>query len=221
MNNSSHPPTRRGVLSTIGAAIVGTIAGCSSSSGQRAPTSADGGRTTEYASPTATTTVDRSGTSTVADAESDEYNYDEPLSAFEQLLEKEFLVPVTSIDVVDDRVQLTYVARSEHGHEVAAGIEAIVVSFIRVYKHGWDVTAVDATMMDRHDPDTEMGRWRLEARWVENTLDGERTRTKLLERTLGSYHGDPLKQDDEHHHDGKTTSGHHHDDETDTHHHDE
>ncbi|WP_135666013.1 hypothetical protein [Halorhabdus rudnickae] len=214
MNDGTHSATRRGVLSAIGLAVAGTITGCSGFTGQRDPTSSDGGQTTGRFSPTVATTADRSGESTTARSATGEHEYDDdrPLSAFQQKLEDR-LVPVSSVDVVDKRVQVTYIARSERGHEVAAGIEAIVVSFIQVHRHRWDVEAVDATIMDEHDTDTEMGRWRLEARWVENTLDGEWSRTKLLDRTLSTYHGEPLKQDDDHH--GGETDEHHHDEITD------
>lgn len=185
-------PTRRRVLSGLAVALSGgALAGCTGGAGRDdTPVPTSGGsqavadRTTETTTTTPTTAVE----STPA------YDFDDPAAAFEALLSDRF-VPVESVDVTDGRVQLTYVARSDRGHEVAAGIETVVVSYLQVYRHGWDVHALDATALDSESGDNVMGRWRLESRWVEQTLHDDWTRTDLLERTLDSYHGE-LRQED-------------------------
>lgn len=220
MNDDTTPTTRRGVLSGLAVTLAGGLtAGCTSqASRDETPVPSSGGsqvvsETTAIEPSTPSTTT----TSTDSDTEP-AYDFDQPATAFERLLSDRF-VPVESVEVVDGRVQLTYVARSEHGHEVAAGIETVVVSFVQVYSHDWGVEALDARVMDADHSEQVMGRWRLEADWADETLHGDWTRTSLLEHTLDSYRGE-LEQDTDHHHEDDTShssADHHHEDDDSSH----
>jgi len=195
--------TRRRVLSTLGLAIAGVSAGCSAIGGDGTPGSDTPGevRITDEGSGSPPTTAERSTPSV------GEYDFDRPVAAFERML-VDLRVSVRSIEVVDGRVQLVYIGKSEYAHEIAAGIETVVVSFIRMRERGWDVEGVDVTILQGQDTESELGQWRLESRWVEHTLSGEWSRTELLERTLATYHGDLERGD--HTHGGE--SEHTHDD---------
>lgn len=210
MKEDSRPTSRRRFLAALGLTAAGAAsAGCSGLSGSDGtPTGKppDGSQPSDNESTAVTTTT----------VETDQQHSD-PLRAFETLLVDRF-VAVRKVRVEDGRVRLIYVAGSERDHEVADGVETVVVSFIEVYREGWDVEAIDATLMDPHNSKEEMGRWRLEARWVESMLDSDWSRTDLLRRTLNTYHGD-LEQDPDHSHSGDES--HTHDDETNHTHDDE
>ncbi|EMA19600.1 hypothetical protein [Haloarcula amylolytica] len=119
---------------------------------------------------------------------------DTELAAFESNLRKWF-VDIDSLAVEDSRVRLTYVTKSTRGHELAAGIETVVVSFIQAYTDDWGVEGLDAEVIE---PSGDvMGYWRTESRWVEPVVEGHETRTALLERTLDTYHG-RLTRDHDH-----------------------
>jgi hypothetical protein len=135
---------------------------------------------------------------------------DTGLAAFESNLRKWF-VDIDSLAVEDSRIRLTYVTKSTRGHELAAGIETVVVSFIQAYTDDWGVEGLDAEVIE---PSGEvMGYWRTESRWVEPVVDGHETRTTLLERTLDTYHG-RLTRDHDHgetgtdHSENESTHGH-------------
>lgn len=231
MPDTSQRSTRRGFLGTLTLAAVSS-AGCSGLGGtqNRQP----GPGASESSGSTAT--VDRSETPTRT---ANEAHHDEAhghthtdgeehtqdiehadhdteattgtgLAAFESTLRKWF-VDIDSLAVEDGRVRLTYVTKSTRGHELAAGIETVVVSFIQTYSEDWDVAGLDATVIEPSGE--EMGYWRTESRWVEPVVEGHETRTALLERTLDTYHG-RLTRDHSHEESGpsqnRTESGHQH-----------
>jgi len=229
MPDTSQRPTRRGFLGTLGLAAV-TSAGCSSLSGTQNSQSGVGasgsaatpGRSETPAKTGDGTHHDESGhghthtdgghehgeghtqESDHADSDHGAEGTDETeLAAFESNLRKWF-VDIDSLAVVDSRVRLTYVTQSTRSHELAAGIETVVVSFIQAYTDDWGVEGLDAEVIE---PSGDvMGYWRTESRWVEPVVEGHETRTALLERTLDTYHG-RLTRDHDHGETGTDHSG--------------
>ncbi|RLM45161.1 hypothetical protein DVK00_12010 [Haloarcula sp. Atlit-47R] len=210
MRDTSQRRSRRGFLGTLALAAV-TSAGCSSLGGtqnsQPGNTGAGGSTATSEGTPTQADTGahhDEAHGHTHTDgghdhgeghshggehAGSDDEaadSADTELAAFESNLRKWF-VDIDSLAVEDGRIRLTYVTKSARGHELAAGIETVVVSFIQAYTDDWGVEGLDAEVIE---PSGEvMGYWRTESRWVEPVTEGHETRTALLERTLDTYHG--------------------------------
>jgi len=228
MPDTSQRPTRRGFLGTLGLAAV-TTAGCSSLSGTQSGQSGDTGTGGSTAPPEASETPaqtddkghrdesrhehgqtytddgDEHGEEYTRDSEHPDHDAEgateTELAAFESNLRKWF-VDIDSLAVEDSRVRLTYVTKSTRSHELAAGIETVVVSFIQAYTDDWGVDGLDAEVIE---PSGDvMGYWRTESRWVEPVVEGHETRTALLERTLDTYHG-RLTRDHDH---GKTGTDH-------------
>ncbi|GCF13453.1 hypothetical protein Harman_13880 [Haloarcula mannanilytica] len=234
MTDTGQRRTRRGFLGTLGLAAV-TSAGCSSLGGtgdsQSVRVEASGSTATPDTSATPTQTDETKHHDDAHDHADDEHEHGEDhthhgghadshdeteaaagteLAAFESNLRKWF-VDIDSLAVEDGRVRLTYVTKSTRGHELAAGIETVVVSFIQAYAEDWGVEGLDATVIE---PSGDvMGYWRTESRWVEPVVEGHETRTALLERTLDTYHG-RLTRDHDHGESGTdhngTESGHQH-----------
>ncbi|WP_336337473.1 hypothetical protein [Haloarcula brevis] len=229
MPDASQRRTRRGFLGTLALAVA-TSAGCSGLGSTRnsQPGVGSGSTATPDAPETPARTAgephhDESG-HTHADGEHTHDDHGEGdadggdldadpgtrLAAFESHL-REWFVDVDSLAVEDDRVRLTYVTETTRSHELAAGIETVVVSFIQAYTDDWGVEGLDAEVIE--PAGDVMGYWRTESRWVEPVVEGHETRTALLERTLDTYHG-RLTRD--HDHDstgtghGGTESGHQH-----------
>ncbi|EMA22551.1 hypothetical protein [Haloarcula argentinensis] len=216
MADTSQRQSRRGFLGTLALAAV-TSAGCSSlggtQNGQQGDTGAGGSTVTPEASDTPAQADDGAhhneanghthtdgghdhGDGHSHDGSDDEADIaaDTELAAFESHLRKWF-VDIDSLAVEDSRVRLTYVTKSTRGHELAAGIETVVVSFIQAYTDDWGVEGLDAEVIE---PSGDvMGYWRTESRWVEPVVEGHETRTALLERTLDTYHG-RLTRDHDH-----------------------
>jgi len=224
MPDTSRRRSRRGFLGTLALAAVAS-AGCSSLGGtqnsQSGDTGSDGSTATPEASEMPTEADggahhDEAHGHTHADGEGHSHGSehtgsdddaggaaDTGLAAFESNLRKWF-VDIDSLAVEDSRVRLTYVTKSTRGHELAAGIETVVVSFIQAYTDDWGVEGLDAEVIE---PSGEvMGYWRTESRWVEPVVDGHETRTALLERTLDTYHG-RLTRDHDHGETGTDHSG--------------
>ncbi|MDT3436946.1 hypothetical protein [Haloarcula sp. 1CSR25-25] len=213
MPDASQRRTRRGFLGALGLAVVAS-AGCSGLGGTQnghpggvgasgptatpdageAPTQTDDGGHHDESGHTHT---DGGGEHTHGSehANSDpEVAGETELAAFESHL-REWFVDVDSLAVEDSRVRLTYVTKSTRSHELAAGIETVVVSFIQAYTDDWGVEGLDAEVIE---PSGDvMGYWRTESRWVEPVVEGHETRTALLERTLDTYHG-RLTRDHDH-----------------------
>ncbi|GGK67152.1 hypothetical protein [Haloarcula sebkhae] len=216
MRDTSQRRSRRGFLGTLALAAV-TSAGCSSlggtQNGQQSNTGASGSTVTPEASDTPAQADDRAhhdeanghthtdgghdhGDGHSHDGSDDEADIeaDTELAAFESNLRKWF-VDIDSLAVEDSRIRLTYVTKSTRSHELAAGIETVVVSFIQAYTDDWGVDGLDAEVIE---PSGDvMGYWRTESRWVEPVVEGHETRTALLERTLDTYHG-RLTRDHDH-----------------------
>ncbi|EMA29014.1 hypothetical protein [Haloarcula japonica] len=236
MSGTSQRRSRRGFLGTLALAAV-TSAGCSSLSGTQNSQSGDTGAGGSTATPEASDTPaeaddgahhDEADGHTHADdghdhgeghshdgehAGSDDEAggaADTELAAFESHL-REWFVDIDSLTVEDSRVRLTYVTKSTRSHELAAGIETVVVSFIQAYTDDWEVEGLDAEVIE---PSGDvMGYWRTESRWVEPVVEGHETRTALLERTLDTYHG---RRTRDHDHGGAETD---HSGNESTHHH--
>jgi hypothetical protein len=239
MRDTSQRQARRGFLGTLGLAAV-TGAGCSSLSGTQSSQSGIGGSESSgsAATPGKSETPaqtddgthhdenghghthtggghqhveDHTHDSDHAGNDSETEAADEAeLAAFESNLRKWF-VDIDSLAVVDSRVRLTYVTQSTRSHELAAGIETVVVSFIQAYTDEWSVRGLDAEVVERSGD--VIGYWRTESRWVEPVVEGHETRTALLERTLNTHHG-RLTRDHDHGETGtdhsRTESGHEH-----------
>jgi hypothetical protein len=199
MTDTSQRRSRRGFLGTLALAAV-TSAGCSSLGGTQNSQSDDTGAGGSTATPEASEMPaqgddgahhdhgdghSHGGEHAGSDDEADGAA-DTELAAFESNLRKWF-VDIDSLAVKDSRVRLTYVTKSTRSHELAAGIETVVVSFIQAYTDDWGVEGLDAEVIE---PSGDvMGYWRTESGWVEPVVDGHETRTTLLERTLDTYHG--------------------------------
>jgi hypothetical protein len=219
MPDASQRRSRRGFLGTLALAAV-TSAGCSSLGGTQKSQSDDTGAGGSTATPEASempaqgddgahhdeahghTHTDgghdhgdghsHGGEHAGSDDEADGAA-DTELAAFESNLRKWF-VDIDSLAVEDSRVRLTYVTKSTRSHELAAGIETVVVSFIQAYTDDWGVEGLDAEVIE---PSGDvMGYWRTESGWVEPVVDGHETRTALLERTLDTYHGHRTRDHD-------------------------
>ncbi|WP_434531422.1 hypothetical protein ACODNH_11810 [Haloarcula sp. NS06] len=227
MRDTSQRRSRRGFLGTLALAAV-TSAGCSSlggtQNGQPGDTGAGGSAATSGASETPAQAGDgahhdeaRGHTHTDGSHDhGDGHSHDDEqagsddetdipadteLAAFESNLRKWF-VDIDSLAVEDSRIRLTYVTKSTRSHELAAGIETVVVSFIQAYTDDWGVDGLDAEVIE---PSGDvMGYWRTESRWVEPVAEGHETRTELLERTLDTYHG---RRTRDHDHAGTDHSG--------------
>ncbi|RKS80862.1 hypothetical protein BDK61_0121 [Haloarcula quadrata] len=208
MRDTSQRRSRRGFLGTLALAAV-TSAGCSSlggtQNGQPGDTGAGGSAATSETSETPAQAGDGAhhdeahghthtdGGHDHSDGHSHDGSDDEAdiaadteLAAFESHL-REWFVDIDSLAVEDSRIRLTYVTKSTRSHELAAGIETVVVSFIQAYTDDWGVEGLDAEVIE---PSGDvMGYWRTESRWVEPVAEGHETRTALLERTLDTYHG--------------------------------
>ncbi|NLV07776.1 twin-arginine translocation signal domain-containing protein [Haloarcula rubripromontorii] len=228
MRDTSQRRSRRGFLGALAVAAV-TTAGCSSLGGtqnsQPGDAGAGGAAETSEETPTQAdsgahhddahghTHADGSHNHDGEHAGSDDEAAsaaDTELAAFESHLRKWF-VDIDSLAVEDSRIRLTYVTKSTRGHELAAGIETVVVSFIQAYTDDWGVEGLDAEVIE---PSGEvMGYWRTESRWVEPVTEGHETRTALLERTLDTYHG-RLTRDHDHAGADHSENGTHHDNET-------
>ncbi|KAA9399171.1 hypothetical protein Har1130_13280 [Haloarcula sp. CBA1130] len=218
MPDTSQRRSRRGFLGTLALAAVAS-AGCSSLGGTQNSQSGDTGAGGSTATPEASEMPaaddgahhDESHGHTHADgghdhgeghshdsehADSDDEAdgaTDTELAAFESNLRKWF-VDIDSLAVEDSRIRLTYVTKSTRSHELAAGIETVVVSFIQAYTDDWEVDGLDAEVIE---PSGEvMGYWRTESRWIEPVVEGHETRTALLERTLDTYHGRLTREHD-------------------------
>ncbi|WP_241692699.1 hypothetical protein [Haloarcula salina] len=232
MRDVSQRSTRRGFLGTLALAAASS-AGCSgfgASSGQSDPTGASGS-SPETAAPTRTPTEadhEHGHDHSTEDSDHDEAHTHEdhadaagPLGSFESSLRERF-VDVESLSVEDGRVRLTYVTQSTRSHEIAAGIETVVVSFVQAYADDWRVDGLDAKLIEPSG--TVMGYWRTETRWARPVVSGHETRTALLERTLDTYHGrltrdhshgDGGSENSEGAHDHSDGDGEHSHDETD------
>jgi len=217
MPDTSQRPTRRGFLGTLALAAV-TTAGCSSLGGTQnsqpgvgasgstaspggsetpAQTDDEGHRDESGHGHTHTDGGNEHGEEHTQDSEhagnDAESAAETELAAFESNLRKWF-VDIDSLTVEDSRVRLTYVTKSTRSHELAAGIETVVVSFIQAYTDDWGVDGLDAEVIE---PSGDvMGYWRTESRWVEPVVEGHETRTALLERTLDTYHGRLTREHD-------------------------
>ncbi|AUG46236.1 hypothetical protein BVU17_01400 [Haloarcula taiwanensis] len=218
MWDTSQRRSRRGFLGTLAVAAV-TTAGCSSLGGtqnsQPGDTGAGGATATAEGTSTQADTgahhdethghTHTNGSHDHGDGHSHDGEHaesddeidgatDTELAAFESHL-REWFVDIDSLAVEDGRIRLTYVTKSTRGHELAAGIETVVVSFIQAYTDDWGVEGLDAEVIE---PSGDvMGYWRTESRWVEPVAEGHKTRTALLERTLDTYHG-RLTRDHDH-----------------------
>jgi hypothetical protein len=227
MPDASQRRTRRGFLGTLALAVA-TSAGCSSLGGTRNSQPGGVGAGEPTATPDATETParttseahhDESGHTHADGDHGEEHAHDEhgdhdedrahdadpgtELAAFESHL-REWFVDVDSLAVEDGRVRLTYVTKTTRSHELAAGIETVVVSFIQAYTDDWGVEGLDAEVVE---PSGDvMGYWRTESRWVEPVVEGHETRTALLERTLDTYHG---RRTRDHDHGGNESSHQH------------
>lgn len=206
MRDTSQRRSRRGFLGTLALAAV-TSAGCSSlggtQNGQPGDTGAGGSAATSGASETPAQAGDGHSHDDEQAGSDDETDIpaDTELAAFESNLRKWF-VDIDSLAVEDSRIRLTYVTKSTRSHELAAGIETVVVSFIQAYTDDWGVDGLDAEVIE---PSGDvMGYWRTESRWVEPVTEGHETRTALLERTLDTYHG---RRTRDHDHAGTDHSG--------------
>ncbi|WP_424002271.1 hypothetical protein ACOZ4I_01370 [Haloarcula salina] len=224
MPDASQRSTRRGFLGALALAAASS-AGCSgfgASSGQSdsAGVSSSSGET---AAPTrtATETAHENGEHghghvTEDPGHDEEHTHDDhaeatgPLGSFESLLDERF-VEIESLRVKDDRVRLTYVTQSTRSHEIAAGIETVVVSFVQAYADDWRVDGLDAKLVE--PTGAVMGYWRTETRWARPVAAGQETRTALLERTLDTYHGRLTR--DHTHRDGSEDTHDHSDGESD------
>lgn len=218
MRDASQRSTRRGFLGTLALAVASS-AGCSgfgSSAGQSNPAGATES-SVATAAPTRTLAhTDHEGHAT-EDGGPDEHHTHEDhaaaagqLESFESRLRERF-VDVESLRVEDGRVRLTYVTQSTRSHEIAAGIETVVVSFVQAYADDWRVDGLDAKLIEPSG--AVMGYWRTETRWARPVAAGRETRTALLERTLDTYHGRLTR--DHTHGDGESEHSHN---ETDTEH---
>lgn len=195
MRDASQRSTRRGFLATLALAAASS-AGCSgfgASPGQSDPAGGSGSSAeTAAATRTPAETGHENGEHSHDHGHDEDHTREDhadaagPLGSFESLLDERF-VGVESLRVEDSRIRLTYVTRSTRSHEIAAGIETVVVSFVQAYADDWRVDGLDAKLIEPSG--TVMGYWRTETRWARPVAAGQETRTALLERTLDTYHG--------------------------------
>lgn len=217
MTGLNQQTTRRGFLGTLTLASA-MSAGCSGlgslTSDQSASTDSSGTNGSDV-TPGETPTSTGAEHDHASENHGDAHDHQETASSggmgvFETKLRERY-VNVESLMVIDNRVRLHYVTTSTRGHEIAAGIETVVVSFMQACDTGWSVTGLDAELVE---PSGEvMGYWRTEAKWIKPVIKGQQSLAPVMERTLDTYHG-RLTRSHDHGDDGHSST----DDEDEDHH---